>query len=354
MRNACANGLLVRLRLMAHGVCAMRVRDCMLKYIRGIREVNHGSAPVLLSLVVCTENVACRIGGGAFPVQATMLCLCPMLNMKGRNIMATIKTTEVKNVEVKEVTEVTMQERYADICATADAINSAYKDERIVDALNMTEHLTANLKEYNELLRREEYEKWLASESPVLSAIRQAVVTQVGMSVGVIKDTDIKQVKLNPEKLAQVDLMEFDAFARAVCEREVFAIGSKKVGLRLDRAAKFIGARIMRDVRSEDGRTCDKYVSDMLGEDGKDNLSNNSLKQFMQDCMDGILGEGYVFKTKDMRWILTVAASKKASGFKSANDIKKTVLPRKATLMNIMTASMYRIVNDGEYEADEK
>lgn len=261
--------------------------------------------------------------------------------------------TEVR-VQEQEVIEVTMEERYAAMVGIANDINAAYKDDRIADALKMSETLAADVKEYNELLRKDEYDKWLAEESPVLAAIKQAVVTQVGMSTGVIKDTEIKQVKLNPEKLAQVDLMEFDAFARATYEREVFAIGSKKVGLRFDRAAKFIGARIMRDVRSEDGRTCDKYVSDMLGEDGKDNLSNNSLKQFMQDCVDGILGEGYVFKTKDMRWILAVAASKKSSGFKVAGDIKKTVLPRKATLFNIMTASMYRVITDGEYEVDEK
>lgn len=248
--------------------------------------------------------------------------------------------------------EVTMEERYANMEYAVKEINAAYKEERIADALKMSEKLAAEVKEYNELLREDEYAKWLGDEFPVMAAIKQAVVTQVGMSTGVIKDTDIKQVKLNPEKLVQVDLVEFDAYATKVHETQVMAIESWQ--LRFERAAKFIGARIMRDVRSEDGRTCDKYVSEMLGEDGKDNLSNNSLKQFIQDCVDGVVGEGYLVKTKDVRQLLYWASSKKQSGFKSANDIKKTVLPRKATLINMMTATIYRIVNDGEYEFEEK
>ena len=252
---------------------------------------------------------------------------------------------------MSEEVRITMEERFANMRRLVKEANVAYADGKIEDAFKAVEELNGEVELYNEILRYQEYDKWLAEENPVLTAIKQAIVTQVGIKRSKIKDTGIPQLSLDTDKQVMVDLIAFDDYALDN-ERQVFALESWR--LRVDRVLKFVNARLMRDFRSEDGRSCDKYVSEMLEGEGKDLMSNTSLKQFCQDCIDGIIGEGFTFKTKDVRYILGTAARQKSGGLKVATDVKKVVLPRQATLVKLLTSAMYRIVTDGEYEQDVK
>lgn len=251
-------------------------------------------------------------------------------------------------------TERNMAAKYAEINGFVRVANNAclaISQEKDVDKnvkiLNDTmESLASDVEVYNQMLAEQEYDKWLASESPVFSAIQQAIIPQIAVKQGKIKDTEIMQVSI-ATKNVQVDLLAFDEYA---LDHEVQAFANPDWQLKVDRLCKFISARILRDVENADASK--NKVADEAG-NVKDLLSNKSIKEIAQSTINGII-EGYTFKTKDVNFLLATAAKHKSGGYKVAADTTKIVMPRKATLVRLITAALHRIITNGEYTPDEK
>lgn len=242
--------------------------------------------------------------------------------------------------EVKKEEVLTLEERFATIEELVAKINEAFKADKGQAAVKYLKMLDENIKAYNEVLRFQEYDKFLSTDDPVLSALEQGDITQIVAKRGVIKDTDIQQVSIDNRQVL-VDLPELCQYAKRLI------VVSGQWIYRIEAFAKTLSERIAKDVENKVAKAdiAKNYkISDAAAalEGVKDPLSNKSLKVAGQEICD-MIHEGYVFKGKDLNYLLLTMTRQ------SAKSRATLVAPRTKTVVKLFTEMMHRMVCEKQY-----
>lgn len=246
--------------------------------------------------------------------------------------------------EKKEVVR-TKEQVYADIAKLIKSINDAFKDENLKVAMDGKTKLKGEVSIYNQMLREEEYDKFLAEENPVLSALTQCGIVQMTVKNTKIKDTDIEQVEMG-EKSVVVDLVEMGKYAKHL----IFASGQWV--FKAEKFGQSLSMRAMKDMENAEevkrisaSYKLSKEAKEIEGR--KDPLSNKSLKADAQDICDDIL-PGFLFKGGHLSYLRQCAVRE------SSSNLKAVTMPQKETMFRLMTKVMHFMVTGTMPEAEFK
>ena len=259
-------------------------------------------------------------------------------------------TVEVKAEEVKVVT---LEECMADINECLANINKAIIDDDSKAKKAAEELLEEYIKEYNAMLRKKEYDKFLTEEHPVLTALTQGSVAQ-------IKRKNVKGKDGAPDKVeiadtwAVVDLIEMNDYT----DEKIFVSGQWIQRISLWNNA--LKAWKSKDLGDTEAHHAMKELIKSLerDEDVEANfvfsgtISKNLLIKTAQVIADNIVtnpvadAKPFIFEGKDVEYI--------ALAFKpSRKDILQYAAIRDNTCITMFTRAMHRIVTGGTYKAEE-
>lgn len=257
-----------------------------------------------------------------------------------KTMVEDVKAADAAKAEETEK-HMSLEERKAEIDEYIKDYNaaSAENDLATMTAIKTLLDEAANI--YNRQLRENEYDKFLATDTPVLNALKQGSIAQLTIKT--------KKAEGEPNTLEEgtknvlVDLIELDKYAGA--SRKIFVSGQwiHKCG----HLAKDLTERIARDVENKEARKIVANNIELTPEEAqalniKDKLSNNSLKKACQMVLDDVIG-GYIFTGKDLQYVFQTMSRQ------SSRELATLVAPRKNTVVKILTNVMHRIVNAKEY-----
>lgn len=236
----------------------------------------------------------------------------------------------------------------AEIKSGISTINKAITDGDL-KAKNLAQKNVSELVEsFNIVLRQDEYDKWLATETPMRSAIKQGEVTQIALKrIAEKEDGTPEKFELNEDKKVLVDIREFNDFA----DHQLYVSGQWIYKIEI--LAKYLNMRVMEDVENKEGKsTVEKtyFVSkeaQALGFSMAKPTSNASLKSAMQEIVNDIVGDDCLIKNKDVKHMLLcmTGTGKNVVGLR---EVKTT------TITGLLTREMHRVINGYEYTLDLK
>ena len=256
-------------------------------------------------------------------------------------------------VGAEEVKVVTLEELMHEINEILAVINKAIIDEDVSTKKANEELLEECIKSYNAELRKKEYNKWLSTENPVLTALQQGKVDQ-------IKRKNVKGKEGAPDKVettdtwAVVDLIELKDYA----DRNLFVSGQwiQRISL-WNNALKAWKSKDLGDINATHAMK-DFIKSLERDEDVEVNftfsgtISKNLLIKTGQIIADNIVmnpdadAKPFIFEGKDVEYV--------ALAFKpSRKDILQYAAIRDNTCITMFTRAMHRIVTGGTYTVEE-
>ena len=253
----------------------------------------------------------------------------------------------------EEVKVLTLEERMAEITECIANINKAIVDEDAKAKKVNEELLEECIKSYNAELRKKEYDKWLATDTPVLTALKQGAVDQIKRKN--VKGKDGAPDKVEIGKTWEVaDLIELNEYT----EEKIFVSGQWVHRISLwNNALKSWKAKDLGDIN---GVHAMKDLIKSLERDEdvaaeftfSGNISKNLLIKTGQIIVDNIVvnpdadAKPFTFEGKDVEYIaLAFKASRK--------DILQYASIRDNTCIKMFTRAMHRIVTGGTYKAEE-
>ena len=247
-----------------------------------------------------------------------------------------------KVAKKNEAQVITNEERLHEIEEIVAKVNDAFKADKGQKAVALLKTLTECVNNYNEILRHEEYDKFLGTDKAVFYALQQGDITQLAIKRGVVKDTDIQCISVDT-KQALVDLCELSDYSGT--HGSLFENGQWIY--RIEAFAKTLTERIAKDVENKEARA--DVAKNFKQSDGakmvegvKDPLSNKSLKVVGQQICDDILA-GYTFKGKDLNYLLLTMTRQ------SGKTRATLVAPRTKTVVKLFTEMMHRMVCEKQY-----
>jgi len=267
----------------------------------------------------------------------------------------TMKVKKAVETAVEEVKALSLEERKAEIDEIIRNANKAIIDKDDATYTATRKMLADALVTYNHELRKKEYDKFLQATNPMLAALKQGEVDQIGVKEVKAKDSDVLEKIELKEKKAIVDILEFNEDAGS--EHKVFINGQWKYRLENWRVAL-----IAFDSDAIEDKAAAKSMKDIIKslteeEEGSafnfsGTLSKNVLKKTAQIILDNIVvddeGKPFTFEGKDFEYIrgrAFKASSKKLTGSTS---------PRFETIVQLFTRAMHRIVTGASYEQETK
>lgn len=254
----------------------------------------------------------------------------------------------------------TKKEKMDEMKALVKEINAALvsDDKKIADTVPATLNtLTQATESYNVALRKEEYDKFLATDKPCFEALKQGDIVQVR----------IKHVQENPEKGTPekyelhevnvlVNLIEFNKHAKDKNGKTVFNRPSWMVEIEV--LTEYLGMRLIKEVESTQ-QVGDVFTRSSEGADCEykqaNPTSNRSLQTVCQYIVDGIIFEPtkeggdencFIFEKRDLKFMLLTMTRK---------GKKRTTLsmPRVNTIVDLMTEALHRIINKKDWTLED-
>lgn len=261
----------------------------------------------------------------------------------------------IKKTEEIKVAELTLEQRLAEVDGYISTLNKALKAKDI-DTINVNiPLLEASVKTYNTQLRESEYKKFLTTETPVLTALKQGTIKQIKVSVK--RSEDKPDEYKRGETWSVLDLLEFDNYAGT--NKKIFPSGQWKHRIELwNHALKAWKAKSLDDTEAiSSAKELIKQLNS--DEDVKTNftfsgtISKNMLVKTAQIIVDNIVvnpdsnAKPFIFEGKDLEYV--------ALGFRSSSkNILKYASMRTDTCIKMFTRALHRIVTSGVYTAEEQ
>lgn len=215
----------------------------------------------------------------------------------------------------------------------------------------------ASVDEYNDAFMNQLFDKFLNAENPVLEAVKAGYWRKMRLVTKTVDDTQCVEIGYSS---AVIDLVRLDKAAgdAHIMQKASWQIVAEKLAYQYAmRATKDIGGDVDRMRRLYD---VSEYARDdrHFWEDGKrpaDPTSNKQLIAVTQKALDAILymqdGEKehntLRVNSHDLSYILYTA-------FKKGKEGLSVAMPRKGTIIAILTEVAYRLVNGLAYTSEYK
>lgn len=259
---------------------------------------------------------------------------------------------KVQETEVAVVAPKTLEEQKHEIDNLISDWNAASKAGDAKELAKLQEDLKTAIEGYNKSLRVQEYDKFLASEAPVYAALKQCKIDQVAQKNKAVEEGEPKQIALNEDKWAIVNLIEFNEYAKEVKAPNLFISGQWVHNIDQWRIA--LTAFNAGEIEDANGKTAMRKLFKEGDVDFSGTISKNKLKETAQIILDQILvnpdadAKPFIFEGKDVAYV-------KNHAFKASN--KKALgstAPRYDTIVALFTRALHRIVTNGNYETEFK
>ena len=259
---------------------------------------------------------------------------------------------KVKETEVAEVAPKTLEEQKHEIDELIAKWNKASKDGDAKALATVQEDLKDAINDYNKSLRIQEYDKFLASDAPVYAALKQCKIDQVAQKNKSVEEGQPKQIALNEDKWAIVNLIEFNEYAKEIKAPNLFVSGQWVHNIDQWRIA--LTAFNAGEIEDAEGSIAMKKLFKESDVNFSGKISKNQLKEAAQIILDQIVTnpdtdtKPFIFEGKDVAYV-------KNHAFKASN--KKALgstAPRYDTIVALFTRALHRIVTNGNYETEFK
>lgn len=259
---------------------------------------------------------------------------------------------KVKETEVAEVAPKTLEEQKHEIDELIAKWNKASKDGDAKALATVQEDLKDAINDYNKSLRIQEYDKFLASDAPVYAALKQCKIDQVAQKNKSVEEGQPKQIALNEDKWAIVNLIEFNEYAKEIKAPNLFVSGQWVHNIDQWRIA--LTAFNAGEIEDAEGSIAMKKLFKESDVNFSGKISKNQLKEAAQIILDQIVtnpdtdAKPFIFEGKDVAYV-------KNHAFKASN--KKALgstAPRYDTIVALFTRALHRIVTNGNYETEFK
>lgn len=259
---------------------------------------------------------------------------------------------KMKETEVAEVAPKTLEEQKHEIDELIAKWNKASKDGDAKALATVQEDLKDAINDYNKSLRIQEYDKFLASDAPVYAALKQCKIDQVAQKNKSVEEGQPKQIALNEDKWAIVNLIEFNEYAKEIKAPNLFVSGQWVHNIDQWRIA--LTAFNAGEIEDAEGSIAMKKLFKESDVNFSGKISKNQLKEAAQIILDQIVtnpdtdAKPFIFEGKDVAYV-------KNHAFKASN--KKALgstAPRYDTIVALFTRALHRIVTNGNYETEFK
>lgn len=259
---------------------------------------------------------------------------------------------KMKETEAAEVAPKTLEEQKHEIDELIAKWNKASKDGDAKALATVQEDLKDAINDYNKSLRIQEYDKFLASDAPVYAALKQCKIDQVAQKNKSVEEGQPKQIALNEDKWAIVNLIEFNEYAKEIKAPNLFVSGQWVHNIDQWRIA--LTAFNAGEIEDAEGSIAMKKLFKESDVNFSGKISKNQLKEAAQIILDQIVtnpdtdAKPFIFEGKDVAYV-------KNHAFKASN--KKALgstAPRYDTIVALFTRALHRIVTNGNYETEFK
>lgn len=236
--------------------------------------------------------------------------------------------------------EMTLAEMQKVIGVDVENLNKCIIADKASAIASAKEALDSNLKVYNTKLRREEFDKFLSEEDPIIAALTQRDIVQYVVK----REKEDGTVKLE-DGYKMVSLPEFARFARQKGNGvQVFA--SEDCEITAETAACMLSKFLHKNIKSKDVFTWETKKKIEV----TNCLTINNMRTLLQCVLDDI-HEG--FELEDDDWeVIRSTMTRKLSGYKDGEKgyVLKAVTAK--TVFNLLTDMASKALNGYNYSLE--